>query len=180
MTPLCSSLRVALLNSVVSLFFHATLLGAHRHFAITGTRSWGCSVVYCETIFHLKEISSWSFWLLFWHVRFLACWLAKFCYICQRRLVSGAPNELILTNPHCQLAVSGASSNSNILYCRRSMDKVRSSIAASHCPNPQFNCFRYIVLNRNGSANLLEAASRSFDPLVLFNEMKCVCPPAEQ
>jgi hypothetical protein len=33
---------------------------------------------------------------------------------------------------------------------------------------------RYIVLNRNGSANLLEVSSRNFNPLVLFNEMKCV------
>ena len=33
---------------------------------------------------------------------------------------------------------------------------------------------RYIVLNRNGSANELEITSRSFNPLVLFNEMKYV------
>ncbi|KAG6903413.1 hypothetical protein C0995_005436 [Termitomyces sp. Mi166 len=31
---------------------------------------------------------------------------------------------------------------------------------------------RYIVLNRNGSANELEISSRSFNPLVIFNEMK--------
>ncbi|KAF5387659.1 hypothetical protein D9615_000596 [Tricholomella constricta] len=31
---------------------------------------------------------------------------------------------------------------------------------------------KYIVLNRNGSANELEITSRSFNPLVLFNEMK--------
>ncbi|THH11905.1 hypothetical protein EW145_g329 [Phellinidium pouzarii] len=31
---------------------------------------------------------------------------------------------------------------------------------------------KYIVLNRNGSANLLEATSRTFNPLHLFNEMK--------
>ncbi|KAI5119587.1 hypothetical protein M0805_005759 [Coniferiporia weirii] len=30
----------------------------------------------------------------------------------------------------------------------------------------------YIVLNRNGSANLLESSSRTFNPLHLFNEMK--------
>ena len=34
---------------------------------------------------------------------------------------------------------------------------------------------RYIVLNRNGSANELEMTSRNFNPLVLFNEMKYVC-----
>ncbi|KAF9464878.1 hypothetical protein BDZ94DRAFT_1215690 [Collybia nuda] len=31
---------------------------------------------------------------------------------------------------------------------------------------------KYLVLNRNGSANELEITSRSFNPLVLFNEMK--------
>ncbi|THV08313.1 hypothetical protein K435DRAFT_642027 [Dendrothele bispora CBS 962.96] len=31
---------------------------------------------------------------------------------------------------------------------------------------------RYIVLNRNGSANELEASSRNFSPLSIFNEMK--------
>ncbi|KAJ7584261.1 hypothetical protein C8J56DRAFT_1089809 [Mycena floridula] len=31
---------------------------------------------------------------------------------------------------------------------------------------------KYIVLNRNGSANELEASSRHFSPLALFNEMK--------
>lgn len=31
---------------------------------------------------------------------------------------------------------------------------------------------KYIVLNRNGSANELEITSRNFNPLVLFNEMK--------
>lgn len=34
--------------------------------------------------------------------------------------------------------------------------------------------FRYIVLNRNGSANELEASSRSFNPLAIFNDMKSV------
>lgn len=40
--------------------------------------------------------------------------------------------------------------------------------------NPKTDSIRYIVLNRNGSANELEITSRSFNPLVLFNEMKCV------
>ncbi|KZT29263.1 hypothetical protein NEOLEDRAFT_1153829 [Neolentinus lepideus HHB14362 ss-1] len=31
---------------------------------------------------------------------------------------------------------------------------------------------KYIVLNRNGSANELEASSRNFNPLAIFNEMK--------
>ncbi|KAG5728514.1 hypothetical protein E4T56_gene19539 [Termitomyces sp. T112] len=31
---------------------------------------------------------------------------------------------------------------------------------------------KYIVLNRNGSANELEISSRSFSPLIIFNEMK--------
>ncbi|EIM85716.1 uncharacterized protein STEHIDRAFT_169568 [Stereum hirsutum FP-91666 SS1] len=31
---------------------------------------------------------------------------------------------------------------------------------------------KYIVLNRNGSANELEASSRSFNPLAIFNDMK--------
>ncbi|EGO27653.1 hypothetical protein SERLADRAFT_367218 [Serpula lacrymans var. lacrymans S7.9] len=31
---------------------------------------------------------------------------------------------------------------------------------------------KYVVLNRNGSANELEGSSRSFNPLVIFNEMK--------
>ncbi|KAH7930666.1 hypothetical protein BV22DRAFT_1101626 [Leucogyrophana mollusca] len=31
---------------------------------------------------------------------------------------------------------------------------------------------KYVVLNRSGSANELEAASRSFSPLAIFNEMK--------
>ncbi|KAF5393137.1 hypothetical protein D9757_001307 [Collybiopsis confluens] len=31
---------------------------------------------------------------------------------------------------------------------------------------------KYIVLNRNGSANQLEAASRGFNPIAIFNEMK--------
>ncbi|KAL0949254.1 hypothetical protein HGRIS_009332 [Hohenbuehelia grisea] len=31
---------------------------------------------------------------------------------------------------------------------------------------------KYIVLNRNGSANQLEQSSRTFNPLVIFNEMK--------
>lgn len=31
---------------------------------------------------------------------------------------------------------------------------------------------KYILLNRNGSANLLEASSRNYNPLVTFNELK--------
>lgn len=51
----------------------------------------------------------------------------------------------------------------------------------SRCPalSPSFwftaDFQRYIVLNRNGSANELEITSRNFNPLVLFNEMKYVC-----
>jgi hypothetical protein len=33
---------------------------------------------------------------------------------------------------------------------------------------------RYLVLNRNGSANELETSARNFNPLALFNEMKSV------
>lgn len=33
---------------------------------------------------------------------------------------------------------------------------------------------RYILLNRNGSANLLEASSRNYNPLITFNELKSV------
>lgn len=33
---------------------------------------------------------------------------------------------------------------------------------------------RYIVLNRNCSANELEGSSRSFNPLAIFNDMKSV------
>jgi hypothetical protein len=33
---------------------------------------------------------------------------------------------------------------------------------------------RYIVLNRNGSANQLQVTSRGFDPLVIFDDMKSV------
>ncbi|KAJ7129420.1 hypothetical protein C8R44DRAFT_776753 [Mycena epipterygia] len=31
---------------------------------------------------------------------------------------------------------------------------------------------KYIVLNRNGSANLLEASSRNFNPLIIFDDMR--------
>ncbi|KAJ7094547.1 hypothetical protein B0H15DRAFT_921602 [Mycena belliarum] len=31
---------------------------------------------------------------------------------------------------------------------------------------------KYIVLNRNGSANLLEASSRNFDPMIIFHDMR--------
>jgi hypothetical protein len=34
------------------------------------------------------------------------------------------------------------------------------------------DAYRYIVLNRNGSANLLEVSSRGYDPVMLFNQMK--------
>ena len=33
---------------------------------------------------------------------------------------------------------------------------------------------RYIVLNKNGTANELEAQSRNYNPLSIFNDMKCV------
>jgi hypothetical protein len=36
---------------------------------------------------------------------------------------------------------------------------------------------RYIVLNRNGSANQLETLSRNYNPMALFNEMKSVLNP---
>jgi hypothetical protein len=39
---------------------------------------------------------------------------------------------------------------------------------------------RYIVLNKNGSANELEASSRIFNPLSIFNDMKCVDSPFHQ
>ena len=46
--------------------------------------------------------------------------------------------------------------------------------------------FRYILLNRNGSANLLEASSRNYNPLNTFHEIKSVsehvfrrCPALE-
>ena len=31
---------------------------------------------------------------------------------------------------------------------------------------------RYIILNRNGSANLLEGFSRNYNPLTVFHEVK--------
>ena len=31
---------------------------------------------------------------------------------------------------------------------------------------------RYIVINKNGSANELEASSRNYNPLAIFNDMK--------
>lgn len=33
---------------------------------------------------------------------------------------------------------------------------------------------KYIVLNRNGSANELQSSSRSFNPMTIFNEIKYV------
>lgn len=46
--------------------------------------------------------------------------------------------------------------------------------------NLKADTIRYIVLNRNGSANELEITSRGFSPLALFNEMKCVHSPGHQ
>ena len=44
-----------------------------------------------------------------------------------------------------------------------------------HIPLSVLRCGpRYIVLNKNGSANELEASSRIFNPLSIFNDMKCV------
>jgi hypothetical protein len=39
---------------------------------------------------------------------------------------------------------------------------------------------RYIVLNKNGSANELEASSRIYNPLSILNDMKCVDFPFQQ
>ena len=39
---------------------------------------------------------------------------------------------------------------------------------------------RYIVLNKNGSANELEASSRIYNPLSILNDMKCVNFPFRQ
>lgn len=49
-----------------------------------------------------------------------------------------------------------------------------SSTNTPHAPTLRLHFPRYIVINRNGSVNELEAASRSFNPLAIFYEMKSV------
>jgi len=59
--------------------------------------------------------------------------------------------------------------------CTADESWTRSAYSLSQARDLAQYC-RYIVLNRNGSANELEITSRSFNPLVLFNEMKYVYP----
>ncbi len=51
------------------------------------------------------------------------------------------------------------------------MDAVRS--ASSSTKDRMFTRrHSYIVLNRNGSANLLNGSSRNYNPLTMFHEIK--------
>jgi len=44
-----------------------------------------------------------------------------------------------------------------------------------HTPPSRYSgTVRYIVLNKNGTANELEASSRNYNPLAIFNDLKCV------
>jgi hypothetical protein len=50
------------------------------------------------------------------------------------------------------------------------------SRSTTHCTSEE-GWTKYITLNRNGSANLLEAASRTFNPIHIFDELKWVYTP---
>jgi hypothetical protein len=56
------------------------------------------------------------------------------------------------------------------LHLGRVLDKVRGEFL--HFFHNIQALARYIVINRNGSANELEGTSRNFNPLAIFNDMK--------
>jgi hypothetical protein len=56
------------------------------------------------------------------------------------------------------------------LHLGRVLDKVRA-VFLSFVHHIQALA-RYIVINKNGSANELEASSRNYNPLSIFNDMK--------
>lgn len=58
---------------------------------------------------------------------------------------------------------------------RMNLGLSNNSINPIYAPTLRLTFPRYIVVNRNGSVNELEAASRSFNPLTIFHEMKSVC-----
>jgi len=57
---------------------------------------------------------------------------------------------------------------------RMNLGLSNSSINPIHAPTLRATFPRYIVVNRNGSVNEMEASSRSFNPLAIFHEMKSV------
>jgi hypothetical protein len=56
------------------------------------------------------------------------------------------------------------------LHLGRILDKVRAIFL--HFVHYIQALARYIVLNKNGSANELEASSRNYNPLSIFNDLK--------
>ncbi len=56
------------------------------------------------------------------------------------------------------------------LHLGRVLDKVRAVFL--HFVHSIQALARYIVLNKNGSANELEATSRNYNPLSIFNDLK--------
>jgi hypothetical protein len=57
------------------------------------------------------------------------------------------------------------------VHLGRGLDAVSLPKAASELSNSE-HAGRYLVLNKNGSANALETASRNFDPFAIFDELK--------
>lgn len=78
---------------------------------------------------------------------------------------------LMNTSPEC-FTVYGTKVDPPAL--RMSLGPSDSSINLIHTPTLRPTFPRYIVVNRNGSVNELEATSRNFNPFAIFHEMKSV------
>jgi hypothetical protein len=69
-----------------------------------------------------------------------------------------------------KVVIQSMASQYDYLHLGRVLDKVRGEIL--HFFHHIQALARYIVINRNGSANELEGTSRNFNPLAIFNDMK--------
>ena len=80
-------------------------------------------------------------------------------------------SSLMNTSPECFIAY-GTEVDPSALQMNLGLSNSSSNLIHASTLRPTFP--RYIVVNRNGSVNELEATSRSFNPLAIFHEMKSV------
>lgn len=118
-----------------------------------------------EECFRRRFLPGWVKWEL-------KTWKAEFLKYVRRHIIAArAPYEPVRAGSSTGCGI-GATPRARPKRVGQSMSPIFLYMApASRALREKH---RYIQLNRNGSANLLEASSRNYVPLTVFHEIKCV------
>lgn len=135
------------------------------------TRARPSFLLFQATLPNLKQ----SEWEEAFRRRFLPSWAKwkKDAHWKEAYLKSVVCNRLI--HPPQSIAGSSTAYGTAVLQAAPQMKLGQSTPPSPDASNSQLIYrIRYMVLNRNGSANQLQTTSRGFDPFVIFDDMKCV------